>query len=73
MVSSLCRLHVLNVFGVRPGYDMDTSHVFPHGVLVTITFIVGVLCVEGVLPTQDFLSAQWVLLPYQGWGLFSCC
>lgn len=66
-------MHVLNVFGVRAGYDMDSICVFPHGVLATITFIVGVLCVEGVLPTQDFLSALWLLLHCQGWGLFSCC
>ena len=30
-------LHATNAFGERAGFDMDTSHVFPHGVLAAIT------------------------------------
>ena len=39
---SLHRLCVPSVFGVRAGFDADASHVFPHGVLATITLIEGV-------------------------------
>ena len=30
------------VFGVRAGFDVDTSHVFPQGVLTTVTLAGGV-------------------------------
>lgn len=30
-------LHATNAFGERAEFNMDTSHVFPHGVLATIT------------------------------------
>ena len=37
---SLCRLCVSSVFGVRSGFDMDTSHIFsPQGMLAVITLI----------------------------------
>ena len=42
----LCTLCVSNVFGVRAGFDMDASHIFPHGVLAIITLIRGVVGVE---------------------------
>ncbi|EPY77854.1 hypothetical protein CB1_001170004 [Camelus ferus] len=55
---------------------MDTSYIFPQGVLVIITLIGGVvgfgeepklmLCVR-----QDFLFGPWLLLPCQGQGLLS--
>ena len=38
---------VLNVFGVRAGCDVDTSHKFPQCVLVTITMIEAVVGVRG--------------------------
>lgn len=39
---SLCRLHMPSAPGVRDGFDVDTSHVFPHHVLATITLVGGV-------------------------------
>ena len=45
--ASLCGLHVPNIFGVRAGFDVDTSHVFPQGVLATITLIWGVAGLVG--------------------------
>ena len=43
MGASLCRQHVLNVFGIRAGFDMDTDHVFPQGMLASITLTVDVV------------------------------
>ena len=43
----LCRLCVSNVFDARGGFDVDASHVFPQGVLATIIWIGGVVCVRG--------------------------
>ena len=58
-----------NVFGVRAGFDMDTSHVCPQGVLAVVT-LMGVWLVLGDLNPvqgvrQDFLSAQWQSPPCQ--------
>ena len=44
---SLPRLCVPSVFGVRAGFDVDASQVFPHGVLATITLTEGVAAVRG--------------------------
>ena len=44
---SLCRLHMPNALGVRNGFDVDTSHIFPHHVLVTITLVGSVACYRG--------------------------
>ena len=41
--ASLCRLCVSNVFGVRAGFGMDTSHIFPQGVLVSVALIRGMV------------------------------
>ena len=30
------RLYVSNIFGVRTGFDMDDSHIFPQSVLAII-------------------------------------
>ena len=38
---SLYSLHVPNAFGGRPGFDKNTSHIFPQGVLVAITLVGG--------------------------------
>ena len=45
--ASLCRLCVSNVFDVKALFDMDTSHVFPQGLLDVITLIGLVVGVEG--------------------------
>lgn len=37
--ASLFRLCVSSVFGVRAVFDMDTSHVFPQGVLAVIPLL----------------------------------
>ena len=38
--ASLYSLHFLySVFGGRPGFDMNISHIFPQGVLVVITLV----------------------------------
>ena len=47
MRASPCRLHVPSVFGVRTGFDVDASHVFPQGLLATITLIGGVVDAGG--------------------------
>ena len=70
---SLCRLRVCSAFGARAGFDMDTSHIFPLGVLATVLLIGGVGLVLGYLkPVQgvrhDFLSAPWLSPPCQGVG-----
>ena len=38
---SLYRLHVPIAFGMKAGFNLDVSHVFPHGVLAAITLVVG--------------------------------
>lgn len=42
MGASLCRLCVPSAFGGRAGFDVDTSHIFPQGVLTAITLLGGV-------------------------------
>ena len=39
MGASLYRLCVPNAFGGRAGFDMNTSHIFPQGVLAAITLV----------------------------------
>ena len=36
-----------NVFSARAGFDVNASHLFPYGVLATITLIEGVAGVVG--------------------------
>lgn len=59
MGASLCRLCVPSVFHGRDGFDVDTSHVFPQGVLTAITLIEGVAEAEVLAQggKWDFLSA----------------
>ena len=38
---SLCSLHMPSGFGGRAGYDVNTSEVFPQGVLAAITLVGG--------------------------------
>ena len=44
---SLCRRHVPSVFGVKAEFYVDDSHIFPEGVLATVTLIGGVTAVGG--------------------------
>ena len=39
MGASLCRQRVPNAFGGRPGFDVDSIHVFPQGLLAAITLV----------------------------------
>lgn len=63
IVAFICRLLVPRVIHVRAGFDMDASHIFPQGVLATITLMGVWLVLKELEPiqdmTQDFLSAQW--------------
>lgn len=43
----LCRLCVPSISGVRAGFDVDASRVFPHGVLATVTLMEGVAAARG--------------------------
>lgn len=40
--ASVCRLCVLRAFGGRTGFDVNIIHVFPQGVLASITLVEGV-------------------------------
>ena len=51
---SLCRLHLPSAFDGRTGFDMDTSHVLPQGVLNTITCVGGVACDGGTRVCSGF-------------------
>ena len=55
---------------------MDTSHIFPQGMLNAITLL-GWLVLGDLKPVQserwDFLSAQGLSPPYQRHGLLSNC
>ena len=41
MGASLCKLCVPNTFSGRVGFDVDGCHIFPQGVLATITMVGG--------------------------------
>lgn len=55
-------MHVFSIFGMRAGFCMDASLIFPQCVLATITLIGVVPGVKVLKPTWsirwDFLSAQ---------------
>lgn len=65
-----------SVFGVRAGFDVDANHIFPRGVLDTVTLIE---CVAGMGGAREPpagceagpLSAQWPPLLCQESGV--CC
>ena len=38
---SIYSLRVPGVFGGRHGFDVDTSHIFPHGVLAAASLVSG--------------------------------
>lgn len=54
-------------FSTKADFDMDTRHIFPQDVLVTITFIGDVIGIVGSKTCAECVS--WLLLPYQGQGL----
>lgn len=64
-----------SVFHGRDGFDVDTSHVFPRGVLTAITLIEGVAGAEALAQGEkwDFLSAQCLSPPCQGLNLIPSC
>ena len=41
MGASLYSVRVLNGFGRRAGFGMNTSHIFPQGVLAAVTLVGG--------------------------------
>ena len=65
-----------SIFGLRADFDVDTSHIFPQGMLNAITLL-GWLVLGDLKPVQserwDFLSAKRSSLPCPGWGPFDGC
>lgn len=61
MRESSCRLHVPNDFDRKAGFDVDSSCVFPQGVLVALTLVNVELELEWLklaqVVRQDFYSA----------------
>lgn len=56
-------LRVPNVFGVRAGFGVDASHIFPQCcTFYLIRSVAGVGRARACTDEVDFLSAQW-----QGW------
>ena len=64
-----CVDRVSDIFGEKAGFAMNASHIFPQDVLAAVTLIRVYLVLEDLKPVQgvrrDFLSALWLLLPYQ--------
>ena len=58
---SLYNLRGTSGFDGRTGFDLNTSHVFPQGVLSAIILLGGGVRDEGPEPgvSQGFPSAQW--------------
>ena len=74
---SLYNLHVPCAFGGRAGCDVNTSHVSPYSVLVTITFL-GSRAREGGASARancepGFSSTQWSSPHYQVQGCVPSC
>ena len=70
MEASLYSLRVPSGHGDGAGSDVNTSHVFPQGVLGTTTLVGGGVGDGGIGPEPavcwSFLLAQWLSPPYQG-------
>ena len=69
--ASLYSLDVPSGFDGRAGFDVNTNHIFPQGVLTAITLVGGGLGNGRIRSQSQFLSrglssAQWPSLPY--WG-----
>lgn len=60
MGASLWRLYVPSVFGLRAGFDVDTSYIFLQCVLVPHTLVEGVAGVGG---TRACAGCEVGLLP----------
>lgn len=69
-------LHGSSDFDSRAGFDLNTSHVFPQGVLSAIILLGGGVRDEGPEPivSQGLPSAQWPSQSYLGalWVVPSC-
>ena len=63
-------LHGSTDFDSRARFDLNTSHVFPQGVLSAIILLGGGVRDEGPEPgvIQGFPSAQWPSQSYLGYG-----
>ena len=75
MGASLYHLHGSTDFDSRAGFDLNTSHVFPQGVLSAIILLGGGVRDEGPEPgvSQGFSSAQWPSQSYLGYGWVPSC
>lgn len=77
METSLSILFVSNIFGVRDGFDMDSSHIFPQGMMASITKIRGVIGIEGFkacgVCEVGFPLCSVAVTPCQVWGLLPSC
>ena len=75
MGASLYRLHGSTDFDSRAGFDLNTSHVFPQGMLSAIILLGGGVRDEGPEPgvIQGFPSAQWPSQSYLGYGWVPSC
>ena len=67
--TSLCRLRMSHVFHARAGFGMDTSHIFPQGVLAVIPWTGGVVGVVVSRACAGYEMGLPLLPPWQGWGL----
>lgn len=67
--TSLYCLHGSSDFDSRAGFDLNTSHVFPHGVLSAIILLGGgVRDEEAKASVTGLPSAQWPSQSYLGHG-----
>ena len=81
MAVSLCGLCLwcegFFFFFLKGCFDMDTSHIFPQGMLNAITLLGWLVVLGDLKPVQserrDFLSAQGLSPPYRRQGLLSSC
>ena len=58
------RLHVSNIFGVRAGFGVDDSHIFPQSVLAIIPLIRGVIGVVVTRPCTECEAGYWLSLTF---------
>lgn len=72
MRESSCRLHVPNDFDRKAGFDVDSSCVFPQGVLVALTLVkcgVGArMAKAGTGCEAGFLLCLVVIIDLSGMG-----
>ena len=58
------RLYVSSIFGVRTGFGMDDSHIFPQSVLAIIPLIGGVIGVVVTRPCAEYEVGYWLSLTF---------